>query len=121
MVKAGDGKPRSDNRRKEHRLSKRVTEEELEAFRIRAENAGFDKASDYLGAFVLGDTHLHAANRKTAIEALGELGRLGNNINQIAKAVNQGRLQLETKDIRTLDETRNLIEQLGQEIREALR
>lgn len=121
MAKAGDGKPRSDKRRAEHRLSKRVTIHEFEEFEIRAAESGFSNGQEYLSAFIAGDIRLDAAIRKDTIRVLGELGKIGSNINQIAKAVNQGRIKsLDTHAVRALDETRTLIELLGQEIREAL-
>ncbi|MDT8853552.1 plasmid mobilization relaxosome protein MobC [Paracoccaceae bacterium Fryx2] len=121
MAQAGDGKPRSDRRRATNRIGKRVTDEELRNFKIRAAEAGFSKGQDYLSALIAGDFHFHAVTRKDTIRVLGELGKLGSNINQIAKAVNQGRIRnLDAHAVRALEETRLLIEALGQEIRETL-
>jgi hypothetical protein len=121
MAKAGDGKPRSDMRRATHRLSKRVTDEEFSMFQKRATEAGFALCQDFLSAFISGDTRLHAATRKDTIRLLGELGKLGSNVNQIARALNQGRANsLDPEAMQTLEETRSLIEALGEEIREAL-
>jgi hypothetical protein len=121
MAKAGDGKPRSEMRRATHRLSKRLTDEELSMFQKRAVEAGFALCQDYLSSFISGDTRLQAANRKHMIKLLGELGKLGSNVNQIARALNQGRTNcLNSAALQTLEATRSLIEQLGKEIREAL-
>lgn len=104
-----------------HRLSKRVTHGELQEFQIRAADAGFDSVQDYLSAFVLGDIRLRAANRRDAIKALGELGKIGSNINQIAKAGNEGRIShMDAKVAEAFDKTGRKIEHLGQQIREAL-
>lgn len=122
MARAGDGGARSDKRRATHRLTKRVTPAERERFRNRAADSGFTNDQEYLSAFVSGDIRMHAATRKEAIRALGELGKIGSNINQIARAANEGRIQtLDANAAVVLDRMRREVEQLGQEIREALR
>ena len=63
----------------------------------------------------------HAHRKPVEIALLGELGKLGSNVNQIARALNQGRTNsLDTEAMQTLEATRSLIEALGEEIREAL-
>lgn len=122
MAKAGDGKPRSDSRRAAHRLMKRVTAAQLEAFEARATDAGFSNAQGYLTAFVLGDIQLDAAVRRDAIRALGTLGRIGNHIDRIADGIEAGRVTaLSDRHVQVLEEARTTIENLGREIREALR
>ncbi|TGD61576.1 plasmid mobilization relaxosome protein MobC [Tabrizicola sp. WMC-M-20] len=55
------------------------------------------------------------------IRALGDLGRIGNNVNQIARAANEGRIRsIDARSADVLDALRNKIEELRQEIREAL-
>jgi uncharacterized protein YehS (DUF1456 family) len=121
MAKAGDGKPRSDMRRATQRVTKRVTNEELSMFQKRAAEAGFALCQDYLSAFIAGDIRLQAATRKETIRLLGELGKLGSNVNQIARALNMGRTDFLNADaLHTLEATRALIEALSQEVREAL-
>lgn len=121
MVKARDGKPRSERRQREHRLSKRMTREELQEFQIRAAESGFERHQDYLTAFVRGDIRLRAASRNDAIKALGLLGKIGSNINQIAKAANEGRIKhLDTRAADTLADAIRQIERIGRDIREAL-
>jgi hypothetical protein len=122
MAQAGDGKIRSERRRATHRLSKRVTQEEFQEFHIRSAEAGFEDAQDYLSAFIAGDIRLRAASRKDAIKALGELGKIGSNINQLAKAGNEGRIpHLDDRAAVALENATLLIEQLGEKIREALK
>ena len=121
MVKPGDGKARSDRRRATHRLTKRVTHEELQEFESRAREAGFESAQDYLTAFISGDIRLHAANRRDMIKALGELGKIGSNINQMAKAGNEGRIKhLDARAATAIETATREIERLGRELREAL-
>lgn len=121
MAKAGDGKKRSDVRRAEYRLSKRLTGAELDEFTIRARNAGFDNPQDYLSALILGDIQLDAASRRDRIQVLGQLGKIGSNINQLAKAVNQGRLKgLDLTHTHIFDDLRSTIETVGREIRRTL-
>ena len=122
MAMAGDGKTRSDRRRATNRLTKRLTDEELDHFETRAAEAGFCKGQDYLSSFLAGDIRLNVATRTETIRLLGELGKIGSNVNQIARAVNQGRIKsLDADAVRSLEMTRILIEALGHEIREALR
>lgn len=121
MAKAGDGKPRSNKRRTPFRLTKRVTQEDLDAFKRRAAAAGFDSAQNYLSAFVLGDIQLRVAKRQDATRAIGQLGAIGNNINQLARAANEGRIHsLDAQAGETLDQMRREIESLGRKIREAV-
>lgn len=120
MAKAGDGKARSDKRRAEHRLGIRVTDDARGRFEARACAAGFSSQA-FLRAFVDGDVHLHVATRQDAIRLLGEIGKIGSNLNQLAKAVNQGRIKtLDVDAVRILEATLHTIEALGQEIRETL-
>lgn len=121
MAKAGDGGPRSNRRRATRRLCRRVTPEAEDRFKTRAAAAGFENAQDYLSAFIDGDVRLHTATRKVLIRAVGELGKIGSNVNQIAKAVNEGRIRsIDARSADVLDALRDKIEALRQEIREAL-
>lgn len=121
MAKAGDGKPRSERRQRNYRLSKRITHEELQEFQIRAAEAGFEHHQDYLSSFIGGDIQLNAARRKGAIAALGQLGKIGSNINQIARAANAGRIRhLDAEAGASLERAIKKIEQYARDIREAL-
>lgn len=122
MARALDGKPRSDRRQRHYRLTKRVTVAELRDFQIRAAEAGFANHQDYLTALVVGDIALKKAQRKDAITALGHLGKIGNNINQLAKAANQGRIShLDERAGASLERAIKKIEHHARAIREALK
>lgn len=121
MAKAGDGKQRSSKRRATERLTKRLTPQERVKFEKRARYAGFDSGQDYLTAFVIGDVRLHAAMRKDTTIALGHLGKIGSNINQIAKAANEGRIHhLDADAARALDDMRRALHAVGEKLRSAL-
>lgn len=119
---AGDGKPRSNKRQASRTLYKRVTEDQLVAFEGRAHAAGFDSYQDYLTAFALGEAGLDLEVRKTAIKGMGELGKIGSNINQITKAINAGRVaDVSAEALQIIDGARAAVERVGVEFRETLR
>lgn len=122
MVVAGDGKYRSNKRKTTHQLSKRVTYDQFSDFEDRAEEAGFPDYQSYLTAFILGKVEIDTAQKRDIVRSLGHLGKIGSNLNQIAAAVNSGKLNsLEPDQIKTIDEILDAIEELGEEIREALK
>lgn len=121
MAKAGDGAPRSNKRQATRRLARRVTPEAEQRFKARAAAAGFANAQDYLASFIDGDIQLNAAIREDLKHALGELGKIGSNINQIAKAVNEGRIRsIDAHTTESLKSLRKKIVEFGDEIRRAL-
>ena len=122
MAKAGDGQERSDKRRRHHLLQKRVDGDELARFIERAHDAGFLDHRDYLGAFVYGEIEIDRRERHDLIRILGELGKHGSNLNQIAHAANSGKITaLSANDLRMIEDTRAAIKVLGSQIREALK
>lgn len=122
MAKAGDGKERSAQRRRHHLLQKRVDNDELDAFIRRAHNAGFDDHREYLSALILGDNVIAARDRSDLIRALGELGKHGSNLNQIARAINAGHLtSISQTETRIIADTKNALKAVAAEIREALK
>lgn len=122
MAKAGDGKERSKKRRTTHQLYKRVTSDELEAFKRRSLDAGFASHQDYLTALISGEKDFERQVRQDLIKILGELGKNGSNLNQIAHAVNSGRLTaLSADDLRKINEASAAVQDLGAQIREALK
>lgn len=122
MAKAGDGKPRSNKRRTTHQLYKRVTAEELRAFKKRAGDAGFEDHREYLGAFVLTGSGFDRDIRRTLIAGLGQLGKIGSNVNQIAKAVNEGRLsRLSGEELHLLKRSLEAVEAVAAEVRKMLK
>jgi len=86
----------SDKRRRIRQSLVRWTDEEFSAVSAKADKAGLA-----LGAFIrdvaLGDAGPRAQRRPpadhvTLRKILGNIGRIGNNINQIARALNSGEL-----------------------------
>lgn len=85
---------KSDKRQRTATIFARVTPEEKAAFAARADRAGLASAA-FMRALALGEPGPRARRRPTvdhvAIrQLLGELGRVGNNLNQIARALNNG-------------------------------
>ena len=120
MVKAGDGKPRSDKRRASDRFVKRLTAEQSEALKARARAAGYETPHAYLTAIIQGD--VDPGVMRGAIQTLGELGKIGSNINQIARLMNSGILtQVTDEDMETIERAAQLVEEVAAEIREKLR
>ena len=85
----------SEKRQRTKRLSVRLTADEFNQIAAKADNAGLGFAA-YLRASALdGDAGPRAqrrppADHKALRQLLGEVGRIGNNINQIARALNSG-------------------------------
>lgn len=120
MARPGDRKPRSNARRTTERLTKRITKDQMRRFEIRAEIAGFDTAQDYLTALILGDAD-NRIRRRDAIRLLGHLGKIGSNLNQIARAINSGRvIALGPAEQRVIEEMRDAVEAIGRDIRASL-
>ncbi|MFD2741713.1 plasmid mobilization relaxosome protein MobC [Sulfitobacter aestuarii] len=88
----------------------------------RSDAAGFPDHQAYLSAFISGDIELNSALKTDIIRSLGQLGKVGSNLNQIARAINGGRLTtLEPKDLEILEQALAAVEKIGEEIRQALR
>jgi hypothetical protein len=86
----------SDKRRRPRQTLVRWTEEEFNAIAAKADKAGLACAA-FMRAAALGDPGPRAqrrppADHKALRKILGELGRIGNNLNQIARALNAGEL-----------------------------
>jgi len=84
----------SDKRRRSHQSLIRWTDDEFSAISEKADKAGLAVAA-FMRAVALGDPGPRAqrrppADHKALRQILGELGRVGNNINQIARALNSG-------------------------------
>jgi hypothetical protein len=120
MARSGDGKERSDKRRADQRLTKRLTITERADFEDRALMAGFSSGQAYLSAFILGQTGQEIRLQK--IMALGHLGRVGSNLNQIAKRVNRSPSpELMPAELHILAEVLKVVHALGAEIRNSLK
>lgn len=84
----------SDKRRRSHQSLIRWTDEEFTDITEKADKAGLAIAA-FMRAAALGDTGPRAqrrppADHKALRQILGHVGRIGNNINQIARALNSG-------------------------------
>jgi hypothetical protein len=122
MAEAGDAQPRSEKRRRQNILQKRVSDVELDAFKQRAVAAGFSHHRDYLGALIAGKEGFERADRQKLITALGELGKQGSNLNQVAYAVNAGKLKALTEnEMKIIEEVRQSIDDVAAELREAIK
>ena len=120
MSRAGDGKVRSDKRQADQRLTKRLTLSERADFEDRALIAGFSSGQAYLSAFILGQTGQEVRMQK--IKILGHLGKVGSNLNQLAKRLNRSATpELMLADLRVIAEVLDAVQLLGAEIREGLK
>ena len=97
MTATDTKKTKSETRQRQAAIRLRVTDDERAAIESRAERAGLTVAG-YLRAVVFGkDTPQPRAARRATIEAatlqrlLAELGKIGSNLNQIARRLNQGK------------------------------
>lgn len=121
MARAGDGTQRSNRRRRQNTLQKRVDDEELDRFIARAHAAGFQDHRDFHAALISGEVEFDRRERHDLLRILGELGKQGSNLNQITYAVNAGRLTaLTANDLRVIDETRAAVEAVAAQIRSLL-
>lgn len=86
----------SETRQRTRRSSLRYTTDEFNRIAAKADKAGLAFAA-FMRASALGDAGPRAqrrppADHKALRQILGELGRIGNNLNQIARALNAGEL-----------------------------
>ncbi len=83
-------------KRRQQRISLGLEPADLDAVDARAEAAGLSRAA-YIRAAVLGHPGIRAVPRPHVEKALlgqavGQLGRIGNNLNQLAHQANAGRV-----------------------------
>lgn len=122
MARAGDGKPRSEKRRATHRISKRVTETEWNAFQSRARAEGFESGQEFLNALILGETEVRNIQRRDLTVILGHIGKLGSNINQIARHLNSGKInKVRLEDMKLIADIPGQLDSFGRAIREMLK
>jgi hypothetical protein len=121
MARASDGKPRSNRRKRQNLLQKRVDDGELADFIKRARKAGYEDHRDFLGALISGEAGFDRRERHDFLRIFGELGKQGSNLNQLAYAVNAGRLIAFTADDRrVIDQARIAVEKAAAQIRALL-
>lgn len=94
MSDPAPARAKSEKRQRTETIYARLTPDEKAAVLARADRAGMAAAA-FVRAAVLGDAGPRAQRRPPADhvairQLLGELGRVGNNINQIARAINAG-------------------------------
>ncbi|VVS96217.1 conserved hypothetical protein [Roseovarius sp. EC-HK134] len=122
MAKAGDGKERSDKRKRGNILQKRVNDGELAAFIERAHEAGFPDHRDYLAALIFGEAGFDRRERQDLIKIIGELGKHGSNLNQIAHGINSGKVSaLSADDIKTIEAARAAVDDAATMLKGALK
>lgn len=85
---------KSDKRQRTEVLFARVTPDEKSAFMARADRAGMASAA-FMRALALGDPgprarRLPPVNHVALRQIVAELGRIGNNLNQLARGMNMG-------------------------------
>ena len=84
----------SDKRQRGKIVASRCSDEEFNAIAAKADKAGLSNGA-FMRAAALGDAGPRAQRRPPADhivlrQLLGEAGRIGNNVNQIARALNSG-------------------------------
>lgn len=105
-----------DSEQLTHRIQFRLCEKDYEKLLELSE--GYD-ISDYCRKAILSKTPRRrkaTPERETLIRILGELGKIGSNMNQIARSVNRGRPQ----DMANIDRGLNEVKQIGDLIRDIL-
>ena len=121
MARAGDGEQRSNRRRRQNLLQKRVDDDELEDFIKRARKAGYEDHRDFLDALISGEAGFDRRERHDLLRIKGELGKQGSNLNQLTFAVNAGRLTvMSADDRRVIDQARIAVETAAEQIRARL-
>jgi len=114
---------KSENRHRQKRLTVRFNEQELEALQDRADQAGLS-CSGYLRHTILQpkpprQSHRPVKDHEKLARLLGAIGRIGNNINQLAHVANAGSwpehqsLELASRQIQEIRDM--LIQSLGRQ------
>lgn len=122
MARAGDGKTRSEKRRATHRISKRVTEAEWNAFQSRARVEGFESGQEFLNAFILGNAEVINIQKRDLTLMLGHIGKIGSNINQIARHLNSGKMKaVGAEEMKLIADIPGQLDSFGRAIRDMLK
>jgi hypothetical protein len=121
MARAGDGKQRSNRRRRNNLLQQRVDDKELDRFIARAHAAGFQDHRAYHAALICGEAEIDRRERHDLLRIKGELGKQGSNLNQLTYAINAGSVTvMSPDDMRIIHATLAAVEQASAEIRALL-
>lgn len=109
MSEADPKKTRSDRRRRKMTVIFRVTPEEHARLAEEAANTGLGNVNAWARAMMVEAAGRPEMNRKDLTIIVGHLGKIGTNINQIAKVANtDGRVDLVTELRAAVDEMRKL-------------
>lgn len=111
----------SETRQRNKRCSVRFTNDEFNRIAARADQSGFGVAAFLRACALDGDAGPRAqrrppADHKALREILGHIGRVGNNLNQIARSLNSG----ETANLADLEEALGAYLEIRNAIFEAL-
>lgn len=101
------------NRNRGKQINFRLSEKELEQFKANVEKSKLSQ-SEYMRRCILEKDIVIIDDIR---ELLGELKRIGNNLNQLTRAVNSG----EVRNIDSLDEVKNELEVVWDEVIIALK
>lgn len=99
---------------------RRVTPEVREDFEKRARRAGFKNGNEMIDALIYGKIRIENGQRAELARFLGNLGKMGSNLNQIAYKANSGQIRSLTDERKNLIEIREGLEELATEVRRAL-
>jgi hypothetical protein len=110
----------SENRQRNHSVRVRLDDAENALLGVKAGEAGLSHAA-YMRACALGDAGPRAqrtppTDRKEVAQLHADLARIGNNLNQLTRAVNQNQIP----DILGLEEAAKLVCQAGARCMKAL-
>ncbi len=87
----------SEQRRRTHAMSMRFTPEEITTIRLKADRAGTTISGLLRHALLNVEppraAHTPTINQKAVLKLMAEIGKIGSNINQLAKHANAGRYQ----------------------------
>jgi hypothetical protein len=112
----------SDKRQRNKRINFRVFDDEFNKIAAKADRSGLTLGAFMRAAALDGDSGPRAqrrppADHKALRQILGEIGRIGNNINQMARALNSGdklsRSDMEEALRACLDIRKKIYEALG--------
>ena len=78
---------KSSKRQRDRQIGLRLTELEFDTIALRARQAGYQRSTEYLRDAGLKGVRVE---RRDLGRAIGELGRIGNNLNQLARQANAG-------------------------------
>ncbi|MFD2174308.1 MobC family plasmid mobilization relaxosome protein [Rhodobacter lacus] len=122
MARTGDGKPRSEKRRATYRISKRVSADEWSAFQERARAEGFESWQEFLSALVLEKTEVRNIQKRDLTLMLGHIGKIGSNINQIARHLNSGKMKaVSAEEMKLIADIPDQLDSFGRAIRDMLK